>query len=135
IAERCPGAQTNNRAELIAIIRALETVPIDDAPLLIRTDSQYSMNCVEKWLKQWRITKFRTTNGQPVKNKALICYMDARLTERRQAGQKVTFEYVRGHTGDVGNEGADHQANMGCSLPLGPEPDWEMLEADTRTRI
>jgi ribonuclease HI len=62
IAERCPGEQTNNRAELIvsrnlyinvvnvinvvqAILRVLESTPFSKKPLLIKTDSQYSINC------------------------------------------------------------------------------------------
>lgn len=65
LAERCPGAQTNNRAELIvslsclytsdcytelrrnkAILRVLETtLPIATQRLLIKTDSKYSIHC------------------------------------------------------------------------------------------
>ncbi|KAI0799589.1 ribonuclease H-like domain-containing protein [Irpex lacteus] len=136
IAERCPGAQTNNRAELIAIVRVLQTAPVDDAPLIIRTDSHYSIKCVTKWLSNWRLRKFRTANGKPVSNKELICYIDALLEERRQAEQKVSFEHVYGHQGDPGNEGADGQANKGCWLPEIPEDeDWESLERETRARI
>jgi ribonuclease HI len=47
LAERLPGQlQTNNRAELLAIIRALETCPFPQLPLEIRTDSQYSIACM-----------------------------------------------------------------------------------------
>lgn len=46
LAERVPGEpQTNNRGELLSIIRALETCPYPEVPLEIRTDSQYSINC------------------------------------------------------------------------------------------
>ncbi|TFK79390.1 ribonuclease H-like protein, partial [Polyporus arcularius HHB13444] len=45
LAERCPGGQTNNRAELIAIVRVLETTPHTKKPLLIKTDSKYSISC------------------------------------------------------------------------------------------
>lgn len=46
LAERLPGQlQTNNRAELLAIIRALESCPFPQLPLEIRTDSQYSIAC------------------------------------------------------------------------------------------
>lgn len=49
LAERLPGQmQTNNRAELLAIIRALESCPFPKLPLEIRTDSQYSIAC-ELW--------------------------------------------------------------------------------------
>jgi len=46
LSERCPGRQTNNRAELIAIIRALETSPITSMPLVIKSDSEYAIKCI-----------------------------------------------------------------------------------------
>ncbi|KAI0337718.1 ribonuclease H-like protein [Trametopsis cervina] len=135
IAERCPGVQTNNRAELIAIIRVLETDPVDYTPLIIRTDSKYCIQCLHDWLPRWRRNGFRTGGGKPVSNKELICYIDALLVERKKFGQKVTFEHVRGHSGDVGNDGADGQANLGCELPAEPDRDWALLEQTTRDRI
>lgn len=46
LSERVPGpAQTNNRAELLGIIRALETCPWPDLKLEVRTDSQYAIDC------------------------------------------------------------------------------------------
>lgn len=63
IAERCPGDQTNNRAELIvskpilqrtymgahniyqAIARVLEELPASITKLVIKTDSNYSIGC------------------------------------------------------------------------------------------
>ena len=61
--------------------------------------------------------------------------MDALLQERMKAGQKVHFEYVKGHAGERGNEGADYQANRGCELPSRPDRDWAKLEAEVRQRI
>lgn len=42
---------------------------------------------------------------------------------------QIHLEYVKGHSGDQGNDGADHQANLGCVLPVTPEPDWAALKA------
>lgn len=54
LAERLPGQlQTNNRAELLAIIRALETCPFPQLPLEIRTDSQYSIACTSSIEALW----------------------------------------------------------------------------------
>ncbi|KAG8979847.1 hypothetical protein FRB90_007877, partial [Tulasnella sp. 427] len=44
VSERCPGAQTNNRAELIAIIRCLEMDLEPTQQLLIKSDSKYAMD-------------------------------------------------------------------------------------------
>lgn len=104
------------------------------------------------WLPRWRRNNFRTADGKPVSNQGLICYIDSLLDERRQAGQKVRkplrpwrshahilaqvkFEHVYGHRGDVGNEGADHQANLGCVLPTEADRDWQALETKVRARI
>ncbi|GJE89031.1 ribonuclease H1-like protein [Phanerochaete sordida] len=135
IAERCPGDQTNNRAELIAIVRILETVPRTTDPLLIRTDSSYSIRCLKEWLKNWRARGYKTSDGKPVKNLGVILYADALLQERKLNGQRVHFEYVKGHAGDAGNEAADYQANLGCERPIEPERDWTALEKVVRERM
>ncbi|KIK37603.1 hypothetical protein CY34DRAFT_446958 [Suillus luteus UH-Slu-Lm8-n1] len=88
IAERCPGDQTNNRAELIAIVRALEIMPFSQRSLMIKTDSKYSIQCVESWLPKWSANGFRTANGQSVKNAELIRYLAALLYSRERAGPK-----------------------------------------------
>jgi len=127
LAERCPGSQTNNRAELIAIVRALETAPQTKQPMVIKTDSQYSMNCLQSWMPKWLANGFFSSTGQPVKNEGVIRYISALLDQRALAGQKVTFQYVRGHVGEEGNEGADRLANVGATMPEAPERDWEAL--------
>lgn len=130
IAERCPGDQTNNRAELIAIVRVLETTPKSKKPLLIKTDSQYSINCFQEWLPRWICNKFRTAVGQPVKNLGIIRYLAALFNERELFGQRVHLQYVKGHSGDRGNDGADAQANLGALMPPVPERDWAKAEQD-----
>ncbi|KAH9938826.1 ribonuclease H-like domain-containing protein [Epithele typhae] len=127
IAERCPGAQTNNRAELIAIVRVLETTPHSKHPLLIKTDSKYSISCFREWLPKWKRSNFKTSSGEPVKNRSLILYLDALLDQRARRGQKVHLQYVKGHAGIIGNEGADYEANQGVKKPLAPERDWDAL--------
>jgi ribonuclease HI len=130
IAERCPGDQTNNRAELIAIVRVLETAPFSQRPLMIKTDSKYSIKCFESWFPKWSTNGFRTANGQPVKNAGLIRYLAALLYAREKAGPKVIFKHVRGHVGIEGNECADRLANDGALKPELPERDWEQLIRD-----
>ncbi|RPD56755.1 ribonuclease H-like protein [Lentinus tigrinus ALCF2SS1-6] len=89
IAERCPGGQTNNRAELIAIVRVLETSPHTRKPLLIKTDSKYSIMCFREWMPKWLNNNFKTSTGEPVKNAPLIRYLAALLDQRAREGQKV----------------------------------------------
>ncbi|KZT69846.1 hypothetical protein DAEQUDRAFT_641195, partial [Daedalea quercina L-15889] len=127
MAERCPGGQTNNRAELIAIVRVLETTPHDKQPLLIKTDSQYSINCFQTWLPGWIAKDWKNSKGDTVKNKELIQYLSALLDQRALEGQRVRLQYVRGHAGEEGNEGADWLANVGATRPALQERDWDNL--------
>ena len=53
--------------------------------------------------------------------------MDALLTSRGRSGQQVRLEHVRGHAGEVGNEGADALAVHGAKLHEVEEPDWDAL--------
>jgi ribonuclease HI len=57
----------------------------------------------------------------------LIMYMDALLSLRGRSGQQVRLQYVRGHVGEVGNEGADALAVRGTKLHEVEEPDWDTL--------
>lgn len=76
-----------------------------------------------KWLQKG----FVSSKGEPIKNEALIRYLSALLDERARGGQRVSFQYVRGHVGEEGNEGADYLANVGATHPELPERDWEEL--------
>ncbi|KAF8338478.1 ribonuclease H-like domain-containing protein, partial [Amanita rubescens] len=108
LSERCPGDQTNNRAELIAIARVLETADIKGIPLMIKTDSQYCVKCARdyianyrfgSWLKWWERNNFKTSKE--------IRYVQALIDYRGKCDQMVRLHRVRGHVGIAGNEGAD----------------------------
>ncbi|KAL0068451.1 hypothetical protein AAF712_004529 [Marasmius tenuissimus] len=136
LAERCPGEQTNNRAELIAIARLLESAPLDsERRLIIKTDSQYSIKCLTLWLHDWRKRNWKTASGGPVKNVAVIKYISTLLEHRILLGQKVDMKYVEGHAGIEGNEGADRLANFGASLSPVEERDWLTAEEEYREKI
>lgn len=83
----------------------------------------------EKWLPKWRSNGFRTADGNTVKNVGIIKYLSALLEERGRRGQQVRLQYVKGHSNDSGNDGADAQANIGTTLPPRPDLDWTALKA------
>jgi ribonuclease HI len=94
---------TNNRMELTAVIEALRRVPTD-APVKVVTDSQYVLKGITSWLAGWQKRGWRTATGQPVVNRdlweALAALVDAR----------VTWEWVRGHSGHRENTRVDQLA-------------------------
>ncbi|KAJ1661041.1 hypothetical protein IWQ61_000133 [Dispira simplex] len=105
------GRPTNQRAELQAIQRALEKIPVDEA-VNIHTDSQYSIKCYEKWSKNWERNSWKNSKGADVENQDLI-RNTLRILQERTAPTK--FTHVKGHSGIHGNEMADQLAREGAS--------------------
>lgn len=116
IAERLIGdPQTNQRAELQAIYRALEVAPIDE-PVQIFTDSQYSINCVTQWAVSWQRKGWKTAAGEEVKNQDIIRRVLQRMEERKKAGAATMYQWVKGHVMNRGNEAADALAVKGARM-------------------
>ena len=112
-------ATTNNRMELIAVIRALESLTKSCA-IEIYTDSQYVKNGIETWIHAWKKNGWKTSDRKPVKNTDLWRRLDALATQHR-----MQWRWVRGHDGDPGNERADALANRGvlsARIPGGSSP-------------
>lgn len=93
-------ATTNNRMEMQAAIRALQSLPAQ-LPVTIYTDSQYLINGITKWLPSWRRRGWVTVSGTPVKNSDLWQIL-ASLQHRG-----VRWQHVRGHSGNPNNERVD----------------------------
>ena len=98
---------TNNRMELTAVIEALSALK-RPASVAIYTDSQYVKNGIGSWIKNWKARGWRTADNKPVKNIELWQKLDALVAEHQ-----VQWHWVRGHSGDPGNERADQLANRG----------------------
>ncbi|CAI2172721.1 5953_t:CDS:2 [Funneliformis geosporum] len=114
VSERLPGPrQTNNRAEIMAVIRALETCPDNNVPLEIRTDSKYTINAYTSWIPRWEKNKWKSSKNKDVENQGLFQRL-IKLTRARNAD--VTITYVPGHAGVYENEEADRLANLGAMM-------------------
>lgn len=98
-------ATTNNRMELLAVIRALETLRRRCA-VRVYTDSQYVQKGISEWILDWKRRGWRTASRSPVKNLDLWQRLDA-LAQ----GHEIEWHWVRGHAGHEGNERADALAN------------------------
>jgi len=98
-------ATTNNRMELVAVIRALEALRRRCA-VRVYTDSQYVQKGISEWIRDWKRRGWRTAAKQPVKNADLWHQLDA-LAQ----GHDIEWHWVRGHAGHAENERADALAN------------------------
>ena len=98
---------TNNRMEMTAVIRALESLKRPSA-VEVHTDSQYVQKGISEWMAGWKRRNWRTADGKPVKNQDLWLQLDALSQLHR-----IEWKWVRGHNGHPENERADKLANQG----------------------
>jgi ribonuclease HI len=96
---------TNNRMELMAAIRALESLT---RPCRVRltTDSRYVQQGIQEWLANWKRRGWKTAARKPVKNVDLWQRLD-----KAAAAHEIEWTWVKGHSGHLENELADELAN------------------------
>ena len=109
--ELCGGepATTNNRMELLAVIRALESLN-RRCVVKLHTDSQYVQKGISEWIIGWKKRGWKTADKKPVKNVDLWRELDQLASQH-----DVEWLWVKGHAGHDGNERADQLANKGCA--------------------
>lgn len=103
---------TNNRMELTAALRALEALsrPCD---IVIHSDSKYVVQGMQEWLAGWQRRQWLTADRKPVANRDLWeALADA------AARHHVTWQWVKGHAGNIDNERADALANAAIDALL-----------------
>jgi ribonuclease HI len=98
---------TNNRMELMAAIRGLENLR-RHCVVEVYTDSEYLRRGIGEWLPRWKRNGWRTADRKPVKNADLWQRLDELVPQHR-----VGWHWVKGHSGNPGNERADALANRG----------------------
>ncbi|TGN41611.1 ribonuclease HI [Marinobacter confluentis] len=98
---------TNNRMELMAAIQGLKALR-RSCRVELYTDSQYVRKGITEWMQGWKKNGWKTAAKKPVKNEDLWRQLDEEF-----ARHKVNWHWVKGHSGDPGNELADELANKG----------------------
>ena len=98
---------TNNKMELTAAIKALKEIK-EPSEIIIYTDSKYVLQGIEEWIHNWKKRGWRGANKKPVKNIELWKELDELRDEHN-----IKWNWVKGHSGDPGNETADMLANRG----------------------
>ena len=98
---------TNNKMELTAAIMALKEIK-EPYEIILYTDSKYVLQGIEEWIHNWKKRGWRGANKKPVKNIELWKELDELRDEHN-----IKWNWVKGHSGDPGNEAADMLANRG----------------------
>jgi ribonuclease HI len=96
---------TNNRMELSAAIQALNALR-ESCHIDLYTDSQYVQKGISEWLVGWKKRGWKRADKSPVKNVDLWQALD-----EQAARHKITWHWVKGHSGHIENEMADQIAN------------------------
>ena len=101
---------TNNQMELTAVIKGVEALkrPVS---LHIVTDSKYVMQGITQWMAGWKHNGWRTASNKPVANLELWKNLDSLLRSH-----KVSWEWVKGHSGHPQNERCDELASAQAAL-------------------
>jgi len=103
---------TNNQMELSAAIEGLSTLK-EPCNVELFTDSRYVMDGITQWIQNWKKNNWKTSAKKEVKNKELWQQLDELMTYHQ-----VKWHWVKGHSGDPGNETADLLANKGIDSIL-----------------
>jgi ribonuclease HI len=103
-------ATTNNRMELLAVIRGLEALK-RRSRVRVFTDSLYVQKGISQWIHDWKRRGWRTADKKEVKNQDLWRELD-----ELAAKHDIEWRWVKGHAGHPENERADKLANKGIPL-------------------
>ena len=98
---------TNNQMELTAAIEGLKVLK-EPCKVKLYTDSKYVMDGINSWIANWKKNNWKTASKKDVKNKDLWIELDAETCKH-----EIEWIWVKGHSGNIGNEKADVLANMG----------------------
>ena len=101
---------TNIRMELTAVIESLVSLK-RTCSVVVYTDSDYVRKGMTEWVQAWKLRGWKTADRKPVKNADLWQRLDA-----LRSLHEVEWRWVKGHSGDPGNERADALANRGAAV-------------------
>lgn len=128
------GESTNNVAEIMAMSALFEYVleagNITD--LLVYGDSTYVKKGLTEWCDKWIKNNWRRADGEVVSNRneweTLIALRDKVL----ESGVEMTIDWVRGHSGNVGNSIADVLATRGVFMASKGEYERRIEKSDVK---
>lgn len=98
---------TNNKMELTAAIEGLKALS-RSCDVKLYTDSTYVLKGITEWMPNWKKRNWKTAAKKPVQNVELWLELDEAIQRH-----EIEWCWVKGHSGDPGNDKADELANRG----------------------
>lgn len=109
--------QTNQRAELHAIVHALKnavnSTESSSKDIQVMTDSKYSRDCLTTWADKWEKNGYKSSTGGAVQNQDLIKSGRSLIKQLESQGGSIEIQHVKGHADNYGNNQADKLAVQG----------------------
>jgi ribonuclease HI len=120
---------TNNRAEATAAIMALKYIVAEKPECaVIRPDSEYVRRGITEWLPGWVRRNWTRPDGTSIANADIWQEINEVLGEVKQLGIPIRYTWIKGHSGDTGNERADKLATLGVNCAI-RNKDYHAVEA------
>ena len=107
------GTQSNQRAELMAIMVALDRASVCQ-DVLICSDSIYALRCTREWRLKRLLERWKDVEGKCKDSDEIVAKITERVRQRSSVAAETEFDWVRGHSGTAGNEAADRLARAGA---------------------
>jgi len=99
---------TNNRMELLAVIKGLESLKTTKYPIEVFTDSKYVADAItKKWVHSWQVKKYKGKKNKDLWERYLTA----------AAPYNITVHWIKGHNGHPENERCDRLAVGAASNP------------------
>jgi len=95
---------TNNRMEMIAVIKALKYIDTK-SQINLYTDSKYVKEGITNWIIGWKKNNWKNSQKKDVKNKDLWVELDSLSLKHN-----INWNWVKGHSGNIENDIADKLA-------------------------
>jgi ribonuclease HI len=124
---------TNNYAEVMAMIRALEiTMEKGLTQVLILADSKYALNGHAQWMHGWARANWQGRQGTEIANVELWKRLHTLDEELKRSGVKILTDHIKGHSGALGNETADRLATSGVFSGFNHQFDEVVVYSDAK---
>lgn len=108
------GSTTNIAMEMTAVVQALRSLKRLDLPVVVHSDLEMISKGMNEWLSGWVSRGWRNAKREPISHQEIWLELKA-LRDARGLEAQITFKWVRGHVGCLGNEEADRLANTAAS--------------------